>query len=355
MAQEQVSSTADHKSIAHENGELSRKATDGETEEEELTDAIRATFFSVPVPAQPLKEGWEIPVIDLSLLHSPNTHSIAVHQIGKACQEWGFFHVVNHGIPENVINDMWKAFDVLFQVPSHERGKFDHGPFLPPDIMEMLSEKLHSMPKFGESRDTIRFTELNPDDEKAIPNAPHESRAPAIVFYKAMRDVGFELLDAISESLGLEKEFFRRATGNNLLVNSSLHYYLPYHDGNNTMGLNPHRDIDTLTLLIQNDIVGLQVLKEDRWVDVRPLPGSLVVNVGEVIQAFTNNKYQSVRHRAMLNKEKARFSIACFLFPTPDSIIEPLPHLVSDDNPALQPTCNWETYFYNYFASSLKL
>ncbi|KAI5084487.1 hypothetical protein GOP47_0000656 [Adiantum capillus-veneris] len=362
MAQEQelsVVEEAEHESKAHDddNAELTRLgAEDDEKQQEERSgfDAIRAAFSTVPVPAQPLKQGWEIPVIDLSLLHGSNSRRHAVDQIAKACQEWGFFHVINHGIQEKVIDDMWLAYDVLFRVPPHERAKFDNGPFLPPDIMKILSEKLHSMPKFGESRDTIRFSKLNPDDEEAIPNTPHGFREPAIVFYRALRDVGFKLLEAISESLGMESEYIRRATGNNPCVNSSIHRYLPYHDANNTMGLNPHQDIDTLTLLIQSDIAGLQVLKEDRWVEVRPLPGSLVVNVGEVIQAFTNNKYQSVMHRAMLNKENLRSSISCFLLPTPESIIEPLPHLVSAENPPLRASCTWETYYYNHYASLLK-
>lgn len=180
-------------------------------------------------------------------------------------------------------------------------------------------------------------------------------RDPARNFFRALRDVGFELLDAISESLGLERDYIRRVTGYNAAINSSVHRYIPCHDGDLTMGLNAHRDIDTLTVLLQNDAPGLQVLKEDRWVDVAPLPGTLVVNVGEVVQAITNRKYLSVLHRALLSKEKVRSSITCFLLPTSESLIAPLPHLVSDEDPPCQPACDWETFFRNYFSRSLKL
>lgn len=327
---------------------------------EEATEAMEKTGLEAirdsivnPAPTQPLKQGWEIPIIDFSKLRGANRR-LAIDEIALACQEWGFFHVVNHGVPEKVIDAMWKAFDVLFHVPLDERTKFDFGPFVPPDILKLLSEKMLTWPKFGESRDTIRFSGLNPDDEGTIPLAPQEFRAPACEYYRSVRDVGFEVLDAISESIGMERDYIRKVTGNNPAINSSLHLYSPCLDGSKTIGLNPHRDIDTLTVLLQDEISGLQVLKDDRWVEVKPLPGSLVVNVGEAIQAMTNGKYQSVLHRVE-NKEKARLSISCFLLPAPKSVIEALPHFITKENPPLHPTCSWETFFYNYFAKGLKL
>lgn len=92
------------------------------------------------------------------------------------------------------------------------------------------------------------------------------------------------MLNAISESLGAEPDYIHSVTGKNMAINSSLHFYSPNFDGSKAMGLNPHKDILTLTVLVQDQTGGLQVLKEDRWVDVKPLPGSLVVNVGESIQ-----------------------------------------------------------------------
>lgn len=128
---------------------------------------------------------------------------------------------------------------------------------------------------------------MNPDDEGTIPLVPQEFRAPACEYYRSVRDVGFEVLDAISESIGMEGDFIRKVTGNNPAINSSLHLYSPCLDGSKTIGLNPHRDIDTLTVLLQDATSGLQVLKDDRWVEVNPLPSSLVVNVGEAIQVLS--------------------------------------------------------------------
>eukprot|EP00250_Pteridium_aquilinum_P029843 c40215_g1_i1 orf=343-1398(-) len=343
MAQETIS--AQNKPIV-----LDTKEANKESRAEEILAGQKTA-----TPAQPLKQGWEIPVIDLWQLRNAEHRQIAVDQIALACQEWGFCYVINHGIPEEVFDAMWKAYDVLFQVPLDERPRFDNGPFFPPEILKKLKEKFQTLGKFGDSRDTIRFQGLIPEDEGAIPLAPQQFREAACVFFRALRDVGFELLDAISESLGMERDYIGRVTGHNAAINSSLHHYSPCPDGSITVGLNPHRDIDTLTVLLQDETSGLQVLKEDRWVEVKPFPGSLVVNVGETIQAITNGKYQSVMHRVVNDKEKARSSISCFLLPTPNALIEPLPHLVSEDNPPLYPSSTWETFLYNHYAVSLNL
>lgn len=303
-----------------------------------------------PPLSQPLKEDWETPVIDISHLQGPGRKQ-TVDQIARACQEWGFFHVVNHGVPEAVVEDMWQAYDMLFALPPHERAKFDEGP---PDILKKLSQNKEKMQMLANWRDTMRFRELNPDDEGAIPHAPQFFRKPACEFYRALRNVGLELLEAISESLGMEAGYIHNVTGSNLAINTSIHHYSPCPDPLVTIGLNPHTDIDTLTVLLQDETGGLQILKEDRWVDVKPLPDSLVVNVGEALQVISNKRYKSVLHRVNTNTERARSSISCFLLPTPESVIGPLAHLINEENPAVYTNVTFENLFYNYFAQIIE-
>ncbi|MCO5582284.1 hypothetical protein L7F22_036176 [Adiantum nelumboides] len=325
----------------------------GPVKESDL-DAVRAALAN-PAPSQVLREGWEIPIVDLSQLRSSDQFHVVRDQVSRACQEWGFFYVVNHDISPEVFNDMWKAYDLVFKLPVEERGNFDCGPFIPPDILQKLNEKKEALKNYADFRDTIRLRDLNPDDnDGTIASTPQFFRRPACNFYKALRDVGFELLSVMSESLGVEADHIQRVTGNNDAINSSLHFYSPNVDGNKTMGLNPHKDILTLTVLVQNETGGLQVLKEDRWVDVKPLPGSLVVNVGEAIQAITNGRFKSVLHRVVNHPQKTRSSISCFLIPTPDSVIEPISHLISEESPRLYPTSTWASFVHNHYALALK-
>lgn len=85
--------------------------------------------------------------------------------------------MINHDVPNKVLDDMWEAYRFLFQVPVDERGKFDCGPFIPPDILKKLNEKKEVMQKYADWRDTIRLRDLNPDDDKGtISQAPEPFR-----------------------------------------------------------------------------------------------------------------------------------------------------------------------------------
>ncbi|KAH7296914.1 hypothetical protein KP509_26G044700 [Ceratopteris richardii] len=252
---------------------------------------------------------------------------------------------------------MWKAYDTLYQAPAEQRAIFDHGePFLPPSLREKFFEMLKSFPKGVDLKDTIRLHKFNPDDEDRMTHVPQECRKLLCAYFKSVRDLGFQILETISESLGIERDYFRNVTGNNPELNVSIHRYSPYEDAEQRMGLPVHVDIDILTILLQtDDVEGLEVKKDDRWVVVKPVAGSFVINLGEVIQAITNGKYRSVLHRGMLNKDKVRSSVACFLVPTPDSMIEPIPHLVTEENPPHHLIADWATYYHHHFAKALKL
>ncbi|CAN4091168.1 unnamed protein product [Withania somnifera] len=102
------------------------------------------------------------------------------------------------------------------------------------------------------------------------------------------------------------------------------------------MGVIQHSDVNFFTVLLQDHIGGLQVLHQNHWADVPPLPGALVVNIGDFLQLMSNDKYISVEHRATANKDEARMSVACFFGESPwqsSKLYEPITELLSEDNP----------------------
>uniref|UniRef100_J3MD02 Fe2OG dioxygenase domain-containing protein n=1 Tax=Oryza brachyantha TaxID=4533 RepID=J3MD02_ORYBR len=120
------------------------------------------------------------------------------------------------------------------------------------------------------------------------------------------------------------------------------HYYPVCPEPERTMGIVPHTDPGVLTILAQDDIGGLQVKHTDEdgasyWVDAKPLPGALVINVGDLLQIMSNDKYKSVEHRVVMNlREEPRVSSAIFYNPgrRGDSVFYgPLPELISSENP----------------------
>lgn len=133
-------------------------------------------------------------------------------------------------------------------------------------------------------------------------------------------------------------------------------------DPDRAMGLAAHTDSTLLTILYQNNTSGLQVLKEGAgWITVPPLPGALVINVGDLLHILSNGSYPSVLHRVLVNRTRHRLSVA-YLYGPPASVrISPLPKLVDQSHPPLYRPITWSEYLrkkakhFNKALSSVRL
>ncbi|PIM99993.1 Leucocyanidin oxygenase [Handroanthus impetiginosus] len=94
------------------------------------------------------------------------------------------------------------------------------------------------------------------------------------------------------------------------------------------LGLEPHSDQGLLTLLLHNEVSGLQIQHERKWVNVNAFPNSVLVNIGDLLEVYSNGKYKSVLHRAVVNNQKTRISIAMFNGPSLETIVCPAPQLL---------------------------
>ncbi|CAN1173706.1 Protein SRG1 [Linum perenne] len=114
-----------------------------------------------------------------------------------------------------------------------------------------------------------------------------------------------------------------------------MNYYPPCKESNKVMGITPHSDPGGLTLLTQvNDVQGLQIRKDRIWVPVVPIPGAFIINIGDINEMMSNGEYKSIEHRAVVNPEKERISIATFHSPSMKAIIGPIPELINEKNQA---------------------
>uniref|UniRef100_A0A803Q915 Fe2OG dioxygenase domain-containing protein n=1 Tax=Cannabis sativa TaxID=3483 RepID=A0A803Q915_CANSA len=151
----------------------------------------------------------------------------------------------------------------------------------------------------------------------------------ALEFSTRTREVASKVVKAISETLGLEEDCISKAMnwdeGLQLLA---ANYYPACPEPDRAIGIPPHTDHGLVTLLIQNEISGLQVQHKGQWVMLEAITNAFVVNLGDQMQVVTNGKYKSVRHRAVVNNTKTRISIAVPHGPSVDTVVVPLPELL---------------------------
>ncbi|CAA7058073.1 unnamed protein product [Microthlaspi erraticum] len=156
-----------------------------------------------------------------------------------------------------------------------------------------------------------------------------------IEYSKEVMKLGKLVFELLSEALGLNSNHLKDMDCTNSLLLLG-HYYPPCPQPDLTLGLSKHSDNAFLALLLQDHIGGLQVLHDNYWVDVPPVPGALVINVGDLLQLITNDKFISVEHRVLANRTGPRISVACFfssyLMSNP-RVYGPIKELLSEKNP----------------------
>jgi isopenicillin N synthase-like dioxygenase len=276
-----------------------------------------------------------IPVIDLGAFSATNDHVHDAHhhqlvaQVKVAAETVGFFQVVNHGVPAELLARMLASVRTFNEEPADARR-----PYYTRDPARRVRyqsnfDLFHS--PAANWRDTIFI-----ESAAAPQEMPPAFRDVVPEYARQVRALGAHLLALLSEALGLPHAgYLQRDAG--CLDGPALgcHYYPPCPEPRLTLGTTRHSDPSFLTVLLQDDAVGgLQALVGGGWVDVPPLPGALVVNVGDFLQLMSNDRFKSVEHRvvAVPGTAAARVSAACFFRPTGAAASSraygPLPDLV---------------------------
>lgn len=308
-----------------------------------------------------------LPLIDIAPLYGTDNaawRDVAT-QIDAACRDWGFFYITGHGIPPERIDALLAAAKAFFALPEAEKLKIDitrtahhrgYGaiateqldPTQPSDLKETFDMGFHMAADHPEvlAGKPLRGPNRHPDLPGWAPLMEQH--------YADMQALAQTLLRAIALALGIERDFFDARFAEPISVFRMIHYP-PRHTARSAdqPGAGAHTDYGCVTLLYQDDAGGLQVRNvHGEWIDAPPIPGSFVVNIGDMMARWSNDRYTSTPHRVISPLGVHRYSMPFFAEPHPDTEISCLPNCSSADNPPKYPAVTSAEYLLSRFADT---
>ncbi|CAN0898370.1 Hyoscyamine 6-dioxygenase [Linum grandiflorum] len=291
----------------------------------------------------PVPVSDEIPVVDLE---RPDSTELIL----KACQEFGFFQVINHGVKEELMEEGMKVFSEFFGMAEEEKAEFySEEPQSIPCVVSTSSGTNVDNEKVHFWRDMLRHSCFPLHENVPFwPQKPQAYREVVGECSMEVRKLGMRILEKISQGLGLKTIDHLHQCSKYMYL--QVNHYPPCPDPTLSLGLYKHCDPTTLTILRQ-DSYGLQVLKDGQWIGVQPIPNAFVINVGHQLQVISNGKLKSAEHRAVTNSSKARTSAAFFMHPDVDVVVEPADVLVNESNPARYRAFQYVDFMRQYSAN----
>lgn len=275
-----------------------------------------------------------LPVIDIAPLLTPGADRAAVGRaLDRACRERGFFYVRGHGLAESALGALERSSRAFFALPLEEKlairmalgGRAWRGYF--PVGGELTSGK-------PDQKEGLYFgTELAPDDPRVraglplhganlFPARPPELRRLVLDHLEAMTALGHALLRGIALGLGFAEDHFAPIVRAPTALFRIFNY--PARAEATAWGVGEHTDYGVLTLLLQDDCGGLQIKTPHGWLDAPPIPGTLVCNIGDMLERMTGGLYRSTPHRVRNVSGRDRLSFPFFFDPSWDARITPL-------------------------------
>ncbi|KAF6153025.1 hypothetical protein GIB67_004242 [Kingdonia uniflora] len=270
-----------------------------------------------------------IPIISLEELGG-RSRPVAIEKLKKACKEHGFFQVANHGVSEALMGDMMEIAEEYFDMPLEDEVHLCTNDYRKRTRVCTRFCNTSNKDVHMHWRDYLRHPcypiEYHID---SWPNNPSSYRYIAAKYATAMRGVTLKLLGGISESLGLARDYIENALGEQNQT-MQINCYPPCPKPELTpLALAAHTDPNCLTLVQDNGVSGLQIMKDGTWLDIPPLHEAFFVHIGDQLQVISNGEYKSLVHRAMTNSVKRRMSIPTFYGPSLDAVIKPASSLAS--------------------------
>ncbi|KAJ4705833.1 2-oxoglutarate (2OG) and Fe(II)-dependent oxygenase superfamily protein [Melia azedarach] len=293
--------------------------------------------------------------IDLSKLDGPEHHHV-VKEIARAAETLGFFQVVNHGVPVELLESLKDSAHSFFGQSPEKKAVYRKG-VSPSPLVKYGTSFVPEKEKALEWKDYISM--VYTDDAEALQQWPKECKEEALEYLRTSLHMVRKLIEVLFENLGvkLNESEIDSFIGFKMV---NMNYYPTCPNPELTVGVGRHSDIGTLTILLQDGIGGLYVKVEEdtadfgkkgEWMEIPPIPGALVINVGDTLQILSNGRYKSAEHRVRTTSSKSRVSIPIFTMPKPTARIGPLPQLAEREGSRFRELI-FQDYMNNFFGNA---
>jgi isopenicillin N synthase-like dioxygenase len=299
----------------------------------------------------------EIPTLDIAayLAGQPGGREAAAAKLREVSRTVGFFYLKGHGIPQELIDRVFEQsrrfhalpIETKTKIPYFDTGSFKSGyqpctkdDYQRTNINIINDAKPNLNAKFSINREGgSGGLSMSEEQRKARVNIWPENlpgfKETVSDYHARIEKLGRQFLPLWATSLKLPLDYFDKYFATPHMTMSLLHYPPQREIGNRQYGIAPHTDNALMTFLAQKDIPGLAVrMPSGHWRAVEPVPGTLLVNTGNLMVRWTNDEYLSTKHRVINTNTVDRYSIPVFFGPSGDALIEVLPTCQSTERPA---------------------
>lgn len=298
----------------------------------------------------------EIPIIDFGPYFSApgseqgNALRALARQVGDACERVGFFYIAGHGIDDALIEQTFAASKRFHALPLAQKlelklDQYNVG-YLAMNASTQRHSTVHSAtrPNENESFFVIHDRPLDHPDvvaEKPLrgrnywPRSLPGFRDEAMAYFNALNALGQKMLPVFATALGMPAEHFAALFNEINHATLRMLHYPPTSGADNAFGQGPHTDNSFLTILARSEVPGLGVrLPSGEWVTPPIVPGTFLVNLGNIMRRMSNNRFRSTPHGVIVDGKADRYSLAYFHSPNPYRTIEVLPPCIDESHPA---------------------
>ena len=279
----------------------------------------------------------QVPIIDISevISQTNNSSDVVADQIRQACQDYGFFYIVGHGVDEQLqeqlehLSQKFFAQDVETKLKIRMalggrawRGYFPVGNELTSGRPD-LKEGIYFGAELEENHPLVKAS-VPMHGRNLFPSNIPQFRETVLEYIESMTQLGHTLMAGIALSLGLEKSYFADRYTKDPLRLFRIFNYPPNSSSQSEWGVGEHTDYGVLTILKQDNVGGLQVKSKSGWIDAPPIPGSFVCNIGDMLDRMTRGLYRSTPHRVQNLSTSNRLSFPFFFDPNFNIEVKPI-------------------------------